>query len=278
MTGPDLVSAAFRLALRGLHVFPLASGTKVPVKGTHGCRSATRDLDVVRAWWQRWPDANVGIATGPASGVWVLDVDVDDLVDGRASLAELEARHGSWPATIQSTTPSGGCHYYWRWDDSVHEIRNSASRVGPGLDVRGEGGSIVLPPSVLADGRGYRWIRNGMRTFADAPAWLVKLALPPPPPRRPKPKPLNGDVDRYVAAAAASELTELENAPEGTRNDALNRASFSLACFVKAGALPEDWARGQLEARAIGIGLPVVEARGTINSAFRAAQPRDLPR
>ena len=85
-------------------------------------------------------------------------------------------------------------------------------------------------------------------------------------------------MDRYVAAAAVSELTELENAPEGTRNDALNRASFSLARFVKAGALPEDWARGQLEARAIGIGLPVIEARGTINSAFRAAQPRELPR
>ena len=66
--------------------------------------------------------------------------------------------------------------------------------------------------------------------------------------------------------------------PEGTRNDALNRASFSLAGFVKAGALPEDWTRGQLEARAVDLGLSIIEARGTIDSAFNAAQPRDLAR
>ncbi len=285
MSAPDLASAAFRLALRGLAVFPLAVGAKVPPAGSHGCLDGMTDPDVTRARWQKTPRANIGAATGCKSGIWVLDVDVDDPgvdaavdADGEESLAELEARHGPLPATIQSMTPSGGRHLYWRWPANGPEIRNSAGRVGPGLDVRGEGGSIVLPPSVLADGRGYGWIRNGARAFADAPAWLVTLALPPPPPLRPDPKPLSGDVDRYVAAAAVSELAELEAAKEGTRNDALNRASFSLACFVKAGALPEDWARGQLEARAIGIGLPVVEVRGTINSAFRAAQPRDLPR
>ena len=91
-------------------------------------------------------------------------------------------------------------------------------------------------------------------------------------------KPLDGDLDRYVAAAVASELAELDAAPQGARNDALNRASFNLAGFVKAGALPEDWARGQLEARAVNLGLSIIESRGTINSAFNAAQPRDIPR
>ena len=273
-----LASASFRYALRGLAVFPLAVGAKVPLANSHGCLDGMTDPDVTRARWENTPRANIGAATGCKSGIWVLDIDIGGAADGEASLAELEAHHGPLPATIQSITPSGGRHLFWKWPVDGSEIRNSAGRVGPGLDVRGEGGSIVLPPSVLAGGWGYRWIRNGVCTFANAPAWLVTLALPPPPPPRPKPKPLNGDVDRYVATAAASELTELENAPEGTRNDALNRASFSLACFVKAGALPEDWARGHLEARAIGIGLSVVEARGTINSAFRAAQPRDLPR
>ncbi len=277
MTGPDLASAAFRLAMRGLHVFPVAPGTKVPVKGTHGCRSATRDLDVVRAWWAKWPGANIGLATGRASGVWVLDLDVPE---GDVTLARLEDEHGPLPVTITVTTPSGGRHLYWKWPVNGPDIRNSAGRIGPGLDVRGEGGSAVAPPSVLASGRGYRWAKNDARAFSAAPAWLIALVLPPPPPPPPRPalEPVSGDVDHYVAAAAVSELAELEAAKEGTRNDALNRASFSLACFVKAGALPEDWARGQLEARAIGIGLPVVEARGTINSAFRAAQPRDLPR
>ena len=144
-------------------------------------------------------------------------------------------------------------------------------------DNLGDGGFVVAPPSILGDGRGYHWIKTGATSFAEAPAWLVELTQPPPPPARPEPKPLNGDVESYVAKAAASELAELERAPEGTRNDALNRAAFNLAQFVKAGALPEDWARAQLEARAVAIGLAIAEARRTIDSAFKAAQPRSLP-
>lgn len=136
----------------------------------------------------------------------------------------------------------------------------------------------MAPPSVLADGRAYRWVKNGADAFTDAPPWLTAVALSPPLQPRADPKPLDGDVDRYVASAAASELAELETAPKGARNDALNRASFNIAQFVKAGALPEDWARGQLETRAINLGLSIFEARGTISSAFNAAQPRDLPR
>ncbi len=281
----DLASAAFRYALRGLAVFPLAIGAKVPPAGSHGLLDGTTDPDVTRARWEKTPRANIGAATGCKSGIWVLDVDVDDPgvdaavdADGEKSLAELEARHGPLPATIQSMTPSGGRHLYWRWPANGPEIRNSAGRVGPGLDVRGEGGSIVLPPSVLADGRGYGWIRNGARAFADAPAWLVTLALSPPPPPKPKPKPLNGDVDRYCAAAITAELRCLAAAGEGQRNEQLNRSAFAIAQFVGAGVVPEDWAREQLEVRAAAIGLPIVEARSTIRSAFKAARPRELPR
>ena len=183
-----------------------------------------------------------------------------------------------WRFPRSTSTPSGGQHLYWRWNAEGPEISNSAGRVGSGLDVRGEGGSIVAPPSVLADGRRYRWVRNDAHEFADAPAWLVKLALPPPPPPRSEPKPPPNDIERYVASAAASELDELATAREGTRNHQLNSAAFKLAQFVKAGALPEDWTRGQLEARAVEAGLPALEARRTIDSAFRAAQPRSLPR
>ena len=273
----DLASAAFRYALRGLAVFPLAVGAKVPPAGTHGLLDGMTDPDVTRARWMKTPRANIGAATGRKSGIWILDIDIGP-ARGDKSLAKLEAEHGPLPRTIEASTPCGGRHLYWRWPANGPEIRNSAGRVGPGLDVRGEGGQIVLPPSVLSDGRGYRWVKNGARAFSDAPAWLVTLALPPPPPPRPDPKPLTGDVGCYVATAAASELTELENAAKGTRNDALNRAAFTLAQFVKAGALPAGWVQEQLETRAIGLGLPAIEARGTINSAFRAAQARDLPR
>ncbi len=271
----DLSSAAFGLALRGVAVFPLAPRQKVPLLGSHGCHDGSTDPDVARARWERWPNANIGIKTGAASKVWVLDVDVGP--GGDASLARLEAEHGPLPATIEVLTPSGGRHYWWRWPASGPEIRNSAGRIGPGLDVRGEGGSVVVPPSVLADGRRYRWVRNGARKFADAPEWLVARALPPPPPPRLDPKPLSSDVSAYVGAAVAAELRDLEAAPEGCRNDALNSASFALAGFVKAGALPEDWAQAQLEARAVAIGLPATEARRTIESGFAAAQPRSIP-
>ena len=269
-----LAAAAFRYALRRVAIFPLAPGSKRPIKGSHGLRDATDDSDVSRVRWQRTPRANIAAATGSRSRFWVLDV---DMPDGPESLAALEAEHAPLPVTIEASTPRGGRHLYWKWPDDGPEIRNSAGRIGKGLDVRGEGGSIVLPPSVLATGQCYRWVKTGASTFADAPDWLVKIVLPRPPAPRPEPRPPSADIENYVASAAASELRELSAAQNGTRNDALNRAAFNLAQFVKAGALPEDWTRGQLEAHAVGAGLSVIEARRTIDSAFHAAQPRILP-
>jgi len=273
----DALASATRLyASRRIAVFPLAPGSKIPIKYTHGLRDANIDHEVALARWDKTPDANIGAATGSRSGFWVLDVDAHH--DGLATLAILEAEQGPLPVTIEASTPNGGRHLYWRWRAEDPEIRNSAGRLGPGLDVRGEGGSIVLPPSVLADGRRYRWVKNGASIFADAPAWLANLVLPPPPPPRPVPKPPPDNIERYVAAAAVSELAELERATEGRRNDALNRAAFNIAGFVLAGTLPDGWARRQLEARAVGLGLPAVEAQRTIESAFAAAQPRVLQR
>ena len=269
-----LASMAFRYALRRIAVFPLAPGTKCPMKGSHGLRDATNDPDATRIRWLRTPQANIAAATGSRSGFWVLDVDTPD---GPDSLAALEAEHGPLPVTIEASTPRGGRHLYWKWPGDGPEIRNSAGRIGKGLDVRGKNGSIVLPPSVLADGRCYRWVKTSASTFADAPEWLVKLVRPKPAPPRAEPKPPPADIENYVASAAASELSGLSAAQEGARNDALNRAAFNLAQFVKAGALPEDWTRGQLEAHAVGAGLSVLEARRTIESAFHAAEPRSLP-
>ena len=222
--------------------------------------------------------ARPSLATGRRSSIWVLDVDVHH--DGDKSLAELEAEHGPLPLTVEASTPRGGRHLYWRWNVAGPEIRNSAGRVGPGLDVRGEGGSVVVPPSILADERGYHWVKNGARVFTTAPKWLVNLALPPPPPPRAEPKPLSGDVDSYCAAAITSELKCLAEAEEGQRNDQLNRSAFAVAQFVAAGAVPEDWARQQLEIHARATGLYPVEIARTIDSAFAAglAHPRELPR
>ena len=201
----DLARAAFRLALRGCPVFPLAPGGKIPLipreQGGHGCHDGTTNPDVVRTWWTKHPRANIAAATGARSSFWVLDVDAQH--GGIESLAALEAEHGPLLVTVESATPSGGRHLYFRWQANKPEIRNSTSRLAPGIDVRGEGGSVVMPPSVLADGRGYQWVRNGACGFADAPEWLIARALPPPPPPRPAPRPLTGDVSKYVEIGRA---------------------------------------------------------------------------
>ena len=299
MTAPDFAGAAFRAAMRGWRVYRLSPGSRVPLKGSHGYLDATRELDVVRLWWLDTPTANIGCAMGAATGAWILDVDRQH--GGLLSLAELTAKNGALPVTLITRTPSGGFHHFWKWDADVPEIRNSVSRIGPGIDVIGAGGGVPIPPSVRGYRGEYSWVDPGAE-IAEAPGWLVDLTRAPAG-NRPTGGPKQGrrtatlthesetegrtatvrhagqgDVDRYVAAAAASELTALESAQPGTRNHALNRAAFNIAQLVKADALPEGWARGQLERRAIVIGLSLAEARGTIDSAFRAAQPRELPR
>jgi hypothetical protein len=268
----DLASNAFRLALRGLYIFPLAAGSKAPPRGTHGHLDASHEVDVVRAWWSKHPKRNIGVATGSRSKISVLDVDPQHR--GDKSLLALTRSHGPLPPTISVETPSGGCHFWFRWPADA-EIRNSTSKIGPGLDVRGEGGAVVCPPSVLADGRRYRWM-PGPKEIFEAPKWLILLAAPPPQPR-PEPTPINGDLDRYIAAAIAGELRQLQQAKEGTRNWTLNKVAFVCAGFVLAGAIPESWALTQLESRAVDIGLALPEARRTIQSAFAAATPRALP-
>lgn len=145
-----MLAAALDYALAGLPVLPLAG--KVP-RNSNGLTGASTDVAVIAEWWRRWPDANVGIRTGAASGYVVLDV---DLPDGAASLAELERRHGKLK-TAQVLTGSGGWHYWFKHPGG--DLRNSASLLGPGLDVRADGGYAVAPPSVHESGNSYKWTR-----------------------------------------------------------------------------------------------------------------------
>ncbi len=135
--------------------------------------SATSNTEKIAAHWGRWPHANPGIATGALSGFFVLDVDPDK--GGRETLAALEAQHGRLPATVQQQTGSTGDHYAFRLPDFA--ITNSAGRLGDGLDVRGEGGQIVVAPAVSAKGP-YRWVPGRAPweiEIATAPEWLLDL-------------------------------------------------------------------------------------------------------
>ena len=121
------------------------------------------------AWWRENPNYNVAVATGPVSKVFVLDVDG---LDAEASLRKLEEQHGALPETVESITPRGR-HIFFRCENGV--VRNSAGAIAPGLDIRGDGGYVVLPPSIHPSGRPYVWSVDSADHFAEAPAWLTNL-------------------------------------------------------------------------------------------------------
>ena len=170
-------AAALKLANRGLHVFPCAPRGKIPVTA-HGCLDATADAEQIRTWWSKHPDANIGIATGSKSGIWVLDIDGEN---GEAALRALEKRMQPLPTTVESITGGGGRHLFFKLPDfkDAPVIRNSAKQLGAGLDVRGEGGYVVAPPSVHPSGRPYCWSVDTAPGFADPPVWLIALITLP---------------------------------------------------------------------------------------------------
>jgi len=150
----------------GLPVFP-TKPDKRPYT-LHGFKDASTDPAQIRAWWKVWPDAGIGIPTGKASGWLVLDIDIDK--GGDANLSALVEQHGDLPPTGHAKTPRNGDHFYFKFPADV-EVRNSESKIGKGIDIRGEGGYVVAPgcdPS-------RRWTNS--LDAAEPPAWLVEAAV-----------------------------------------------------------------------------------------------------
>lgn len=218
------LAAALGYAARGWAVFPVHSirrqGTVCTCgnracgsPGKHprtpnGLKDASLDPAVIRGWWQRWPDAGVAVATG--RGLAVIDVDVhkggdDALVDARRALGEL-------PDTVEVVTGSGGRHIYLSVPEGV-SVRCSAGQLGAGLDVRGDGGYVVAPPSLHQSGRRYAWEAGSDPDEVDvAPmpgGWMERLTA--------RPRSVVG-----VGAPAA------EVFGEGQRNDQLFRLARSM--------------------------------------------------
>jgi hypothetical protein len=184
MTGSaDLLHAALEYAERGWLVVPLNtpaesgcscgrpecnSPGKHP-RTPHGLKDASRDPATIREWWMRWPEANIGILTGPESSILVLDVDGKQ---GEESLIQFERRGYHLPDTYTVRT-GGGQHLYVHWPDD-HDVRNSVGKIAPGLDIRGQGGYVVAPPSLHASGRCYE-INESAIPAVPCPAWLLSL-------------------------------------------------------------------------------------------------------
>jgi hypothetical protein len=173
--GLDTLKFALDYLARGWSVIPLRPRDKKPALASWKEYQTRRPTEEeVRSWWQRWPDANIGIATGAVSGIIVLDVDGED---GRRSLEEIAG--GNIPRTPHTNTGKGR-HYLFRHPGG--EWRNFAGKL-PGLDFRGDGGYIVAPPSVHPSGRRYEWeLGPDEAELADPPAWLMELLTKKPDP------------------------------------------------------------------------------------------------
>jgi len=163
------VEAAMKLAARGLSVFPVDPITKAP-RTPHGCRDATRDERRILSMWRACPSAGIGVATGKPSGVVVIDIDPSS--GGEEGFSELAGKIGAPGVTVRVTTPRGGWHAWYR-APSV-PVPCSAGKLAPGVDVRGDGGYVVAPPTTRPDGSGWRWA--GHRPLAELqPEWLAAI-------------------------------------------------------------------------------------------------------
>ena len=137
----------------------------------HGCASATADVGIILKWWTKWPDAHIGMATGAVSGAWVLDEDPRHCGDN--SRCAFEQKYGRLPDTLQSVTGSKGSHRYFL--HSGLKVKNEVA-IAPGLDIRGDGGLVILPPSGHISGNKYEW--DGLEGIkAPIARWLTRASI-----------------------------------------------------------------------------------------------------
>lgn len=229
MAETPMMEAALWYATHGWAVFPVEPRGKRPATA-HGLKDATTDAETVRRWWTSRPECNVGAAMGSVSGgVIAIDLDVHG-ADGLATLREWEAANGELPETARSVTGSGGEHLFFRAVPAADAPRNSANGE-LGVDVRGEGGYVVLPPSVNAEGRAYVWdVGPDEAEPAEADARVAAF--------------LGAVRPGKSAGDGAARLEMPEKQSEGGRNDLI----FRFASSQRSSNVPEAAALAGAEA------------------------------
>ncbi len=265
LAGQPVWAVARDLATSGVLVFPCVPGGKRPLT-SRGFHDATTDPGQIAAWWRKHPEANLAVPTGAAAGIVVVDVDVHGALDGyrafeRAHRAGLVA---GWQLLI--ATPSGGMHAYYPATRNQEQRSWQAARAG--IDFRGDGGYILIPPSTVSEAGGtagyrVRRINTGPSAMLDSDR-LREFLDPRPPSRRSSGREVeqSADASRLAAWVAARS--------EGERN----RGLFWAACRLAENGVPAPDALDVLSAAASQAGLGAREITATVRSAYRTAEPR----
>ena len=296
-TSDSLPHAAVQYALLGFRVIPLNSVSQGLCSCRHGNRHntqcsapgkhprirqwqtrATTDLAEIDAWWKQWPDSNIGLPMGGEARLVALDIDGPK---GRDSLANLEAQHELLPLTLTSRSgrEDGGEHRLFRVPDGfdISAISNRVN-VAPGLDIRAEGGQIVVAPSMHASGKRYEWTQK--QAPAPLPRWLYTLIARKQ--HRPKYK---RDFTRpshlhpYGWGALVKGSNTVAAAVPGTRNDTLNSEAYCLGQLVAGGVLDRLLVEQHLTEAALHTGLKEQEIQRTLRSGLEDGlkEPRGVP-
>ncbi|MGC1864482.1 MAG: phage/plasmid primase, P4 family [Methylocystis sp.] len=258
---------------KGIKILPIAPWSKEPIGG-YSSRTTFTSWEEIVAFIKRNPEANFAAATGSVSGFFVVDVDG---AAGIAAMKKLIAESGSLGKSVRVKTPRG-LHFWYRCPEIA--VKNSASRIAPRIDVRGEGGYVLLPGSLGPNGERYRFIKGiGLNevSIRPAPDWLASLVVACPDTaaaasNRPEHPRSVAPEANYGTAALRAESNKMRALGEGQRNDGLNKASFRMGQLVAASSLDESAAQTELLSAALSSGLSEAESTATIDSGLSAGK------
>ena len=223
MANDIMMQAALEYAANGLKVFPLKPKDKFPIY-EGGFKIATTDPYKIGSWWRKTPNANIGIACGAMSGIFVVDLDVDENkgINGYETLMDWQRTLGKeLPDTANTITGRGGYHLLYRTTKHI----KSRVNILPGIDIRGDGGYIVAPPSIHPNGRPYEW-EQSIDEYGIAEANETVFALLS-----------SGD------KVNAESFNVPNTIPSGARNDTI----YKMACSLQAKSFSDEAIRSTIE-------------------------------
>ena len=272
LTSTSIIAYLEAYAKKGYLLLTCKEKGKTPLNqpdAHNGCKSASNNLEVIKNWWKRTPNANVGIATGEKSNIWVLDIDQKD--KGLDTLKELETEHGEI-ITRKIRTGGGGVHFYFSYQPG---FKNNVS-ILPGVDIRTDGGYVIAPPSVHANGKAYEVIKD--IEPLPAPEWLIKLIVDKNIIQTEKkkinnePVKLTDKTTAYGRKALEVQCANVRQAASGIRNHTLNKAAYSIGRLIAGGEIEMNEAITALEISGSDAGLDILESKKTINSGITSGR------